>query len=675
MITHREAEALISARLDQRLDPLTERELSAHLATCPDCRAFSQASRALATGLRELPYLPPSSTVSRGVMAQVEEGQSPWARAGGFLTATPGSIFSTLAVIAVVLLLGFFVLNRFVLDTGTSPGDDNQLASQPTVLATSQEGDVVIGTPEPTATHEIAETTAPKTTATTIPPTETMESEPSATDVPPTETEAPPTATLEPTAEPTELPKSPETVVNANSLEKAPPSTPQSTVIDLIGTAEDSNDTTDITSTPYRKPTRATSSEETSAPTATPAPTENPAATVTPTEEEAPPIEPLNGQLAETPADTSQTASKESLDESPEEATATAEPDNDEVPIVPIATGDGTGAAETTGSGQTIEPMDAGNTPASDQEIGDIEPDSTQSPEATKTATEEAPSDAPEGAGDLNAKSEVYGDIPGDPSGRLVLENGRMEYGPQAYPTRLTSASGVEARSVSTDDGRTVELCVDGGCQDVSSESAAGPASDTPLSWIDGGLFYVRDVSNRLTYHYLVPDETGTGVDSDTVLFDGGVGLEPIFPVYLAEGRLWIITSSDNWLVLSVYGGQLLSSEFANPHDLRFADSGGQDLVVGYVSGSQLVIAPSNEPDSPLLTTTFSGIDFDISPNGDHIVISTGSAIEIYDLNGVLVTSFASPDMQPGTVLWLDSGIIYHDDASGISMQIPNPGV
>ena len=64
MISHEEAQALISARLDGPLDPAANRALLAHLATCPACRQFAEQANVLARGLRDLPHLPPSPTVS-----------------------------------------------------------------------------------------------------------------------------------------------------------------------------------------------------------------------------------------------------------------------------------------------------------------------------------------------------------------------------------------------------------------------------------------------------------------------------------------------------------------------------------------------------------------------------------------------------------------------------------
>ena len=53
MISHQEAEVLISARQDAPLDPIVERELQAHLATCDSCRAFAVATEKLTAGMRQ----------------------------------------------------------------------------------------------------------------------------------------------------------------------------------------------------------------------------------------------------------------------------------------------------------------------------------------------------------------------------------------------------------------------------------------------------------------------------------------------------------------------------------------------------------------------------------------------------------------------------------------------
>lgn len=73
MIGHREAEALISARLDGPLDPAANRELAAHLATCDECRAFAEQMHLMARGIRDLPVLAPSPTVRRGVYDHIDK--------------------------------------------------------------------------------------------------------------------------------------------------------------------------------------------------------------------------------------------------------------------------------------------------------------------------------------------------------------------------------------------------------------------------------------------------------------------------------------------------------------------------------------------------------------------------------------------------------------------------
>ncbi|HYI25325.1 MAG TPA: zf-HC2 domain-containing protein, partial [Thermomicrobiales bacterium] len=78
-LSHQEAQALISARLDGPLDPVAERELNAHLATCTTCRAFNASATGLATGLQHLPYLPPSPAVTRAVLEHINTPASPWA--------------------------------------------------------------------------------------------------------------------------------------------------------------------------------------------------------------------------------------------------------------------------------------------------------------------------------------------------------------------------------------------------------------------------------------------------------------------------------------------------------------------------------------------------------------------------------------------------------------------
>ena len=80
MISHEEARALISARLDAPLDPAENRDLLGHLATCASCRQFAEQTNVLDRGLRDLPQLAPSPVVSRAVLERISQGRSPWTR-------------------------------------------------------------------------------------------------------------------------------------------------------------------------------------------------------------------------------------------------------------------------------------------------------------------------------------------------------------------------------------------------------------------------------------------------------------------------------------------------------------------------------------------------------------------------------------------------------------------
>ena len=65
MLTHSEAQALISASLDQPLDPDIEDVLAEHLATCAECRYFAASSQRLASALASLPTVPASRQKTR----------------------------------------------------------------------------------------------------------------------------------------------------------------------------------------------------------------------------------------------------------------------------------------------------------------------------------------------------------------------------------------------------------------------------------------------------------------------------------------------------------------------------------------------------------------------------------------------------------------------------------
>ncbi len=797
MISHIEAEALISARLDQALDPVAERELSAHLATCSRCRAFADASDRLAAGLRELPYLPPSTAVSRGVMARVAEGRSPWARFGGFLNTNPGPAFSTFAVIAVLFLLGFFVFNRFMADAPNGPeSEESNLASQPTAVPTQnasftlkptetpaaqptetsvpteeatgtmsptattastveptadQDGETAssvgltgLTTPgsadrtaeptaspypslratlEPTATSQSTATATPEPTATSTPqPTATSTPEPTATATPeptatvePTTTATPePTATAEPTstpeptatAEPTSTPEPTASATSAPTATTEPTATATSEPT-ATATAEPTATVTPeptATATPTLEPTATATPAPTSTPqptaTAIPEPTATatvaPTATATtePTEEAAPAIVPIDGgEPIQAPEDVEPTSTSTPAepDEDPEPNSApvviegVGGSQDDVIPIEPIEGSRGPNESDDDNGEIGSPARDDDPTPTETTITSEIERigddaistvEATEVADATETvgATETAPTQpADDSRLDLAENSVPYGGIAGDPGGRLVLEDGRMEYAPQAHAASLTAPSGLVAQAVPTAGGQAVAVCSPGGeCTELTSASSeTGSAVDTPLGWLNSGVVYVRQEDGSFSYRYLDVSESGTEALSDDVLVSGGSELAPTTSVYRAEDRIWVVTRGGDWLSLSPDGGQQLPGGGGVPSNLRFANTVNQGLLVAYVSNGQLIVARAAEPGNAILALPFSGADYDIAPSGDQVVVSTGSVIEIYDLGGTLVESYASSGMSPGTVLWLNDGIVYVDTATGRLMQIP----
>ncbi|MDQ3656983.1 MAG: zf-HC2 domain-containing protein, partial [Chloroflexota bacterium] len=119
-LSHAETQALISARLDGPLDPVAERELNAHLATCDSCRAFNASAGQLARGLQSLPYLPASPAVARAVLDHVSTPRSPLSWLAGSFPANALPAASAIAAAVIVVFVGSFAAFRF-LDADDEP--------------------------------------------------------------------------------------------------------------------------------------------------------------------------------------------------------------------------------------------------------------------------------------------------------------------------------------------------------------------------------------------------------------------------------------------------------------------------------------------------------------------------------------------------------------------------
>ncbi|MBA3378470.1 MAG: zf-HC2 domain-containing protein [Chloroflexia bacterium] len=254
-LSHAETQALISARLDGPLDPVAERELNAHLATCDSCRAFSTSASQLARGLQTLPYLPASPAVTRAVLDHVSTPRSPWSWLAGSFPANALPAASAIAAAVIVVFVGSFAAFRFLDD-----GDEPSTIPASTLDLAQGSTQVAGATLEPT---ESANTVAA--------PTDAVGQHPSVTEEPVAPTGVATTSEAEAT-EPSALDSTTEPATD-DDVEIGPPQTPTPS----SGTTDQLRLATDV---PEIEPTPQ--------PTDEPAPTEAPVPTVAPTVENTP---------------------------------------------------------------------------------------------------------------------------------------------------------------------------------------------------------------------------------------------------------------------------------------------------------------------------------------------------------------------------------------------------
>lgn len=669
MITHREAEILTSARQDAPLDPVVERELQAHLATCDECRAFAIATERLTASIKAMPSIPANPRTRREVMEQVHRGRNPFARllagiGGGFQA---GPVLAAAATLVIIGLFGWLALDRLVLDDGD--GTNNQIAAVPTQqaverLAASPTQEPATETPEPTAT-DVPPTETPEPTATDVPPIE--EPEPTATDVPPTETpeptatDAPPIEEPEPTA--TDVPPTQEpepTSTTAPTEEPAVASVPEDEEgepTDLTTMAEESEGATEEpTQEPTREPTTVPTEEPTPESTLEPTtePTEEPTTEPEPTN--TPGIEPMEGsQVIESDgtgaADPTQLPDGVGSGPSDDEAPPIESTDNE----ASEDTGDESESGDDVG-GQSItaiEPM------GGDEEEVESTPDDDD-------AVEEL--DEPEGQS-LEAVSVRYTGIDGDPSGHLGLtREGRLEFMPVPDGASRTTAAGFRVEFADTQPG-VIHLCGDGYCEPAleAPESEAWQG-DVPLGVIGDTTYFLRLYSDRT--EVVGSPSDGTSLYDPQVLVELGPTSAPA-AVYENSGIMFAWLPGGQWLEISQGSAQVFSGAYSDPYNLRFAPLANNGPLIGYFSNGTLVIAPVTAPDQAIFSMPTDGIDFDLTGGGTRVAVIRGSDIVIYDIDGNLLQVYSGTDVQPGSLIWLLDGIVYVDRNTGTLYQIP----
>lgn len=634
MITHQEAEILTSARQDAPLDPVVERELQAHLATCADCRAFAAATERLTAGLKSMPTLPASPRVRREVLDQTRRGRGPLAGFTSIGGAGLSPVFATLAAVLLIGMLGWFTFDRLILPG--NEGGEQQIAAVPTEPARESYA-------APTTAVETSAAALEPTATDVLAPTATNEPSPTPTDeptVPPTE---PPTVTPIPTEPPTEPPAQKEAVdAEATEESNASQASLRSAVTDLTGDVETSAPTATNTPEPPPAPTATVPPTPTPSPTVLPSPTPSPTVVPSPIPSPTATVEPTNTPGIE-PIDGVDTATELT------EAVSLAQGNAESPPIEPA---DGTGGATIMASddGDVIIEGMGGDNQIADGVGGGSEEDVT--------------------AVSLLDNSIGYTGIEGDPAGHLTLtQDGRLVYASVPDLALVRTQEGYVLQSADIQPG-VVQLCGDGFCEPaLEAPEDTSWQGDVPLGVSGSSAWVMRLYGDRS--EILVGTPQGTSIVDASVAGQLAPQAEPAY-VYDSEGTLYAWLPTGEWMVMSNGSAQILSTAYPNPYMVRFAPIAEPSPLMGYFSGGTLVIAPAGSPGSANLALPAEGVDFDIHPLGDSVAVIRGNDIVIYDMQGNEVTVFEGADAQPRSVIWLKGGIVWVDGVTGQLYQIPS---
>lgn len=655
MLTHQEAETLISARQDAPLSSILEQELQNHLQTCDQCRAFAVATERLTAGLRAMPMAPASPRVRREVMERARGGRSPLAGLFGGWNLQAGPALASLAAVVLIGLLGWFALDRLVL-TDSPDNDRQQLSAAPTVPVNLALHATATETPSPT---DVPATNTPEPTATTAPPTVVPTETPVPTDVPATETPVP----TDPPA--TDVP------VETNAPETVTPEPTTEEPVDLTGTEEAvatetsvAKETVEATEPPA-EPTATTAPTEVAAeptataepipPTATNAPVE-PTATEEPTEQ-AGLIEPVDGTHAAVDSE-SETPTEEANDATTEETPAiegtVMSDESTEQPIIEDVSG--TDAAATSES--QIEPV---GTPQDGAAMTGMGGEDTEQLDTSGSETSS-----------LSEASERYQVIAGDPSGMLGLTpEGRLEFMNVPDSASMTTWEGYRLQISDSQPGVLV-LCGEEFCEPSGTEPEAEDwQGDTPLGFMQGNVYYLRHYADRTEVY--AAETSGTSVYNDRLLGEFGKVNPPPY-VWESDGMLFTWFDNGTWAEITPSNVTVLNGSYPNPSVIRFAPMADPPLI-GYFSGQTLVIAPVSAPDQPVLAIVTDGVDFDMSPTADRIAVIQNGNIVIMDMRGNVQHVYESNKLRPGSLIWLNSGIVYVDRTDGSLYQIPETAI
>jgi putative zinc finger protein/WD40 repeat protein len=719
-LSHAEAEALVSARLDAPLTPQQEQRLAAHLATCASCRQFADQMNSMTSGMRSLPRLPASPTVSRQVRERIAQPQSIWERIGGLMGGRVGfaPMAATAAMVALVIAgyalfqgnddngrLGpTITAGTVVAQSATQTNDASQVtqtsssaitpgvemptetpvnvpnvrASDETPTETSTTAVLAAEAPTSTATETDTPTAVPTDTATaTSFPTDTPTETSVPTDTPePTATRTPkpePTDTPVPTATtaPTEVPTATKTATAEPTATKTATSEPTAT---RTATAEPTATRTPTrepvaTRTPTEEPTATETPEPTATatlePTETPKPkrpTRTPTPAPTATEEPAPP--PTIG-----PADNSAPTEAPPPTEAPTE-TPVEEPTSS-TQIVPV---DGTGAAGDTPTTEATAETTAIGGPT-EAPNGDQTSNTVALLDDTARIAGISSGGAPAGPLRVNSPGTLMvlsSDAGGSDLQVASMSDGSVVAHLGAGADPIWSPLGIMLLYQSYANGTPSVALYDGDTgkvEPISDPSKDGAVQDIPAGWSGTSAYYLRETGDGESTVILYGYDVNSG-ETTEIWRSTGVSLSGGRPIPTGDGFLVATTAS--WLLVGTDGNE----SNLGPNDFGLTGEGflspGASLVA-YPAGDQLIVADASSPGIPMAQIPYvngTGAGFTWSPDGSYLAVSDGYSLQIYDTAGNHIGDATSDNgVTIAAPQWLSDGIYYVETSPTPSLR------
>ncbi|HSH22260.1 MAG TPA: hypothetical protein VK992_06580, partial [Candidatus Caenarcaniphilales bacterium] len=323
-----------------------------------------------------------------------------------------------------------------------------------------------------------------------------------------------------------------------------------------------------------------------------------------------------------------------------------------------------------------IEPLNPTATADDGETGGEIVPiEGVGGPaEATATATTSVTPNETEvenGAGTALTEAPALEPVPPDGGQRLALSDGALVLAETPGVASLGTGTGV-LQGVPTANGQAVAFCAENApdeCVELSADADGVPATDTPLGWVEGRAVYMRQAGDTVAYYAVNPD----GSDTTDLLPPGGPELALSGPV-IDLGDSLLVPGAGVWIRLTGFSGSVVGD---NPYgEISLVRTNLPGSIVGFVADGQIVVAPIDAPGAPLAQFAVERIvDFDVAPDGQRIVISTGATIVITDFEGVELGRFSNPaGVEVGSVLWLEDGIYFVDQSNGVLRRVDPEG-